>query len=374
MSRVAEIPRSQVIDLVKGISIALVAFGHSALPHHLGGLNGAFALFRMPLFFVISGALLSTRAGTFDLAVRKADALLKPYLVVSLALLCATLLSGDEEAWLATAGTLWGTAFTVRWMPLWFLPHLWLVTVALRAFLSRAEPWLGVNPLRAAATVALMFACGVGLVNALRPVEMGQALLHFRLPAGLHNPGLPFSADLLFLTGSYVLAGYLLRRPLRRFIPKLSLVALAAVTWLAVALGSDAAINFSERLYRHPPLALVASAAGIYLVLSGCWWLQRWALAAAVLTRLGRASLIILILHAPISAKAYGLLLAGWPTWGELPSAWLAWGLSVLIPVGVHALLLRAPTLGMIVLPLPWLHRRVSRRPVLAGEQPRFAG
>ena len=51
--------RIELIDIAKGISIILVAFAHSKLRPYLPELNNALSLFRMPLFFFLSGIFFS---------------------------------------------------------------------------------------------------------------------------------------------------------------------------------------------------------------------------------------------------------------------------------------------------------------------------
>lgn len=74
--------RAVTIDIAKGISIALVALNHSAIPEDQIAVTDNFNLFRLPLFFFLSGIFFSSYASTGKFLLKKSDALLKPYFIV----------------------------------------------------------------------------------------------------------------------------------------------------------------------------------------------------------------------------------------------------------------------------------------------------
>jgi fucose 4-O-acetylase-like acetyltransferase len=330
------VTRSPVIDVAKGLSIALVAFGHSELPHHLGAVNGALAVTRMPLFFVLAGATLATQTPFGEFAARKTVSLLRPYALVALALIfLAWFQAGQPVLWEAVR-YLWATGLTVRWMPMWFLPHLWLVVVALRWALPHCKAWMSHGRWHAGLLVGLTWATGMAVVELARQLHFGQALVQTSLPANMNNPGWPLSADLLLLSCSYVLAGYALRHPLRSFVPRWGGLLLAGLVWGWVVCSTDAAINFSERVFHRPLFAWVGSMAGIYLLMSLAWCLHLVPRVQWGLIRLARASLYILILHAFISGKSFPWLHQWLGGDSGLWAAWLAWALSIAVPLLLH--------------------------------------
>ena len=73
--------RVATIDIAKGISIILVVFGHSQLGHYYPNINNALGLFRMPLFFFLSGVFFNSNSTLVYFIFKKSDALLKPYFV-----------------------------------------------------------------------------------------------------------------------------------------------------------------------------------------------------------------------------------------------------------------------------------------------------
>ncbi len=70
------------IDIAKGISICLVAMFHSQLGNYYPSIIDPMGLFRMPLFFLLSGIFFSWNPEPHYFFTKKFDSLLKPYFVV----------------------------------------------------------------------------------------------------------------------------------------------------------------------------------------------------------------------------------------------------------------------------------------------------
>ncbi|MBQ8225892.1 MAG: acyltransferase family protein [Bacteroidaceae bacterium] len=100
----------QEIDIVKGIAILLVILGHSFCSHPLNLaeklplLGEVVRSFQMPLFFVASGFLFSTRGGVSTLLRKKAARLIVPYIAFGLLSICfrhlfSSITNGGEVTW-----------------------------------------------------------------------------------------------------------------------------------------------------------------------------------------------------------------------------------------------------------------------------------
>src|SRR5215475_6603382 len=120
--------RVRIIDIAKGITIVCVAFTHSHLRNFLPGLNESLALFRMPLFFFLSGIFFNEAIDFAELVLSKTDSLLKPYFVTLGALLLIDIMLGRQFV-TELKGILYGNGETIRSMPLWFLTHLWVLFI-----------------------------------------------------------------------------------------------------------------------------------------------------------------------------------------------------------------------------------------------------
>jgi hypothetical protein len=82
-----------------------------------------------PLFVFFSGVFLNIDRPFFESVIRKADGLLKPYLVV---LLVLGMVYAAMGALLLPyiVGVLYATGPTIALVPLWFLPHLFICLLA----------------------------------------------------------------------------------------------------------------------------------------------------------------------------------------------------------------------------------------------------
>jgi fucose 4-O-acetylase-like acetyltransferase len=129
--------RSKALDITKGLGILFVVFGHNWLALTKDGeLVRVIFSFHMPLFFFISGALLNIKTSTIDFVQIRFNSLLKPYFIVLFCVCTADIIglfinnkdvSARELA--IFAKVIYGTGGTIPWVPLWFLPHLFLISV-----------------------------------------------------------------------------------------------------------------------------------------------------------------------------------------------------------------------------------------------------
>lgn len=327
------------LDVARGLSIVLVALYHSGLQPLMPLTMQAIGLFRLPLFFFLAGVVFPTGRGPVRVARERAQSLLQPYLLVLLLLLGRSLLKGEADPLAILAGIGWANGGTIEWIPMWFLPHLWLVSVVAGAWLAFSG-WLRWPALAQAGSWGCLFFAGAALLQPQRTVtlELGQHALAW--------PWWPLSADLLGISLAFLLLGVRWQQQARAFMPRAAGVAGAAVLFLALAIGSPALLNLNLRQCVAPAAVAVAALAGIYLMLSLAWWLGRFGWARVGWGHLGRASLFILIFHDHIDNKVQAWLL---PRWGEasaLPVALVAFGCCLAVPLLIHAVVMRQPALA----------------------------
>lgn len=124
--------RIQWIDLAKGFCILIVVFGHSQIPMKIFGsdaINTLMSVFRMPLFFLISGIFFKTYNGLGEFLQKKINNLLIPYTVFFCLDLCVPYYQGGPIWFLFSLflANLWGYAllYATRGRP------LTLITVSL---------------------------------------------------------------------------------------------------------------------------------------------------------------------------------------------------------------------------------------------------
>lgn len=329
------------IDVARGLSIVLVALYHSGLQPWMPELMQALGLCRLPLFFFLAGVVFPVRRSVMRVAAGRARALLQPYALVLLLLLGRSLLKGEgADPWAGLLGIAWGNGGTIEWVPMWFLPHLWWVSLAAAVWVQglgwcRWPVWLrglSLLVLLAGATVMIQPERHVSFMLGTRPWDL---------------PWWPFSADLTCLSLFFVLLGLGLQRHVRSFEPHVGWGLAAAGVFGVLAVGSDALLNFHLRQLEAPVFVVCAALAGVYGLLSLSWWMARWPLLCALWRHLGQASLFILIFHDHVDNKVQQSLM---PTLGQthpLGVALLAFGLCLVVPWLIRQVVLRVPVLSM---------------------------
>jgi fucose 4-O-acetylase-like acetyltransferase len=282
--------RNHTLDVTKGLGIILVVLGHNWLVlHEEGELFRIIFSFHMPLFFFLSGMFLRN-AGTFkEFAVSRANSLLKPYF--------ATLFFVAIITWLFQAfktkalppdflrvikGIFYATGSTIEWVPLWFLPHLFIVSVV--AFLILRF----VTSIRARIPLAIA-SLGAG-VFILNPVD------------------LPWSIDLLPISLSFLLTGYLCRNFVKSMPFNGSHLVLAVAAFSSLHFFYNETINLNFRHYGNFIVSTLQALLGIYICLSLSSLLTRWKFVSICIAYIGSGSLFILLFHSFFQGKIFNLV------------------------------------------------------------------
>jgi fucose 4-O-acetylase-like acetyltransferase len=328
--------RSPLIDIAKGLGILLIVLGHNTVfGDHYQAFSNTLMAFRLPFFFFISGVTLSLRHSSVrTVMIERADAWLKPCVVVIIALgvLKIARHSADLESLLV--GLSFGTGFTLAWTPLWFLPHLWLIYVVASALLIRGGSWL-TSPL--SKTLLLIFCC-IGGYQMLQVFDSSydnqRCVKQLQFSSHLFECGLPFSADLLLVTLFYVLCGHFLAAHVKAFKPRPILTLLAVAGLVAMRSLFPYKLDLNSRLYEHLLLTPLTAMLGIYVLLSLCDYLGQSDYLSRTFKYFGRTSLFILIFHAPIQ---YSLLRALAPRFNsEYVTGTIAYICAVTLSVGIY--------------------------------------
>jgi fucose 4-O-acetylase-like acetyltransferase len=343
-----------------------------------GGFIDEFGLFRVPLFFFVSGVFFKAGPSFGVDTAKKADALIKPYLTTLLALALAGWIIRGDDLVVSLVGIAYGSADTIEWLPLWFLTHLFAVFVVARliwhTFRLDSQPesrqWL---------VILAMFVVGVMSIRMFydpsRPF-MSEGIEAFF--SSWPPRGLPFSLDILPVTLAYFLAGTMLKDKVVNLKERPWRLLLALAVILSIIVFSDAAIQVNSRLYSVPFFALPASIAVIYIILSLSKTLARFPRVQRGLSLCGQSSLFILIFHSTVERFA-AMFLVRFQT--ILPdflvpetvlrsSVWhvamvfLAFGAAISVPIAMRAIVKRIPLFAALYLP----SRALSAKPVAAKD------
>ena len=333
------------IDIAKGISIILVALFHSKLKHFAPDAINSMGLFRMPLFFFLSGVFFSASVDARTFLWKKSDALLKPYFATLLALFTISVLLNEGHLVGQLKGIFYGNGDTIRWVPMWFLTHLFAVycfTYLFFRFTAIQEK----NAVYKFAVVAILMIMGVYWIDAFWHVKttlLGKETV---------LPGLPFSVDLLFVSSAFFFAGTFLRRTIIGFNPNGYLLFIAVLAYVAIVLITDARMDLNNRVYINPLLTTAGAICGIYFVIYLSFYINKTTMMRSVFLIFGQASLFILIFHFFIQAETYkyfsGLVSYELGFWGAMA----AFLISIITPVLIKAVVTRSEVLSFFYFPL----------------------
>lgn len=337
--------RIETIDAAKGISIILVAFAHSELAALAKSTNDMFALFRMPLFFFLSGIFLSISRDPIYFALSKTDALLKPYLITMFAVVSLAAIQNQGPLAGLILGVFYGTGDSISWTPLWFLTHLWILFIS-AYFLLRHKDWVGSRVYTKVALVAALLIIGSSILYYFHHHPIKLPMLDQQLL------GLPFSVDLIPISMSFFISGYFLKNFVCNFKPSYLLLLISILAFLAIGLIYEPKVDLNKRIYQNPIPAASCAVSGIYFTLALAYLLIKLKPAKAVLTLVGGSSLFILIFHQYIGIKSYDLLTSSFDFNSPWVSATIAFAISVSAPLVIKRIVLQLWFTRVLYMPM----------------------
>lgn len=295
--------RIGTFDIAKGIGVLLVVMGHNDFFTSIGFLRQFIYSFHVPLFFFLSGIFFKPDIGLITVVTKKFHSLLKPYLVTLLLLFLFSVSFTKvnlPEAFSRLVKSLYSTGHYLDWVPLWFLPHLFLLSLFAWGFYALTST-LRLPTIVRILAITIFVGVGLSYIGAFWPLNitlLGKELQLF---------GLPLSADLLLVSGFYFILGKECNQPwLEKFISsKISLVG-SLVLLLAMVFIFPSMLDMASRVADGILPIFLASLAGILFVLSLSNVLNSIPVLANPLSHIGNLTLFILLFHMPIQE-----------TWGE---------------------------------------------------------
>ena len=260
------------------------------------------SLFRMPLFFLVSGVFFSDQIKPKLFIIKKAEALLKPYfsvllLIYFISIFISPLGNPIEEL----RGIFYGNGDTIRfgWVPMWFLTHLFAVYCFSYILFHYASfnkfPFL-------IKWICLFLLLTIGTMN----IDVFWYKYFPVFGSSVEIPGLPFSMDIIFISSVFFIAGNILKKNILNFIPNNILLSLSIIIFLCIAFFTESYISFNYRIYTNPVFASLGAICGIYIMMWISYLISKNKTIKNIFTVLGSSSLYILIFHFYISAKIYG--------------------------------------------------------------------
>lgn len=281
--------------MAKGIGIFLLVLGHNnLLRENAPKLFAAISTFRVPLFFLLSGAFLPESV-TKSFVRLRVSIFVRPFLVGVLLALPLQLLDLNHPANdCFPLGVVWATGNSVMNAPLWFLSNM-IAAMCIMAFVDAR----GFSGVRSMYLGFALFTFGVWLVSL--PAVVGH------LPKDKLGRvwGLPWSLDIALVSAGLMICGralgHWLKTPWQGPGKEISfLIGFGAIFLLAFSAGSPA-LDLNNRVAVNiVPL--------LFCTLSGMGWMISFSRCLArlgggwidVVRRFGSASLVVLVCHWPV--------------------------------------------------------------------------
>jgi polysaccharide biosynthesis protein PslL len=253
--------------------------------------------FHMPLFFFLSGYFINTAIGFWGFTVKRFNSLLKPYLF-TIFMIYFTSISFEQMGFQTALGriikSLYASGYYIDWVQLWFLPHLFAVSLyafffhkLLANFDNRFSKWIA---LAATLWLASFF------LQKFYPFPLTVLGKNYTLF------GLPFSLDLVLLSGFFfILGGETRQFTTEQTFENPFLFWGTGASLILLNLFFNQRIDFNTRIYESFLINTTEAITGILFILALSRQIElRTQRLASLLTYFGRTSLLILIFHVPI--------------------------------------------------------------------------
>jgi len=284
------------VDIAKGIGIILVVMGHNDFALISPFAHKLIYSFHMPMFFFMSGMFFKPDIPFSTFVRQRFNRVLRPFLFMILFIFFTSISFSKVsilEASRRIVKAMYGSGQYLDWVQLWFLPHLFVVSLFVYLFVRTIRQPL-LFRLRWAILVVL-YVVGVLSINLFYPFELNLLGKDFTLY------GLPFSLDLVLVSGFFFTLAYELNQT--RYLSLLEspwTLLMAALMLIFLVWYFPAKIDFNIRWFDSLPINTIEALLGILLILAVSKQMERISWLSYVFKYLGQASLIILVFQVPI--------------------------------------------------------------------------
>ncbi len=327
--------RVQYIDIAKGIGIVLVVMGHNDFALISPFAHKLIYSFHMPMFFFMSGMFFRPDVPFWSFLWNRFNRVLKPFLAILLLIYFASISFSKVSLVMATRRLLkamYANGHYLDWVQLWFLPHLFAVSLFAYLFFKAVKS----NQIYKVRWVILtvIYIAGVFSMNYFWPFKFNLLDREFVLY------GLPFSIDLVLVSGFFFIFGYELNKKQNDalFRNQLTLL-LSGIALILLVWYFPQRIDFNTRQFDSLIINTIEALLGIIFILALSKQFERIGWLSSLFSYIGQASLIILIFQVPIQDYWGQKLLA---LTNNLPfSYWISFLAGVIGPILINALLIR---------------------------------
>ena len=323
------------VDIAKGLGIILVVMGHNDFELISPFAHKLIYAFHMPMFFFMSGMFFKPDLPFWLFVRQRFKKVLIPFFTTILFLYFTSISFskvGILEASRRLLKALYGNGHYIDWVQLWFLPHLFVVSLfaylivrALRQPLLFQLRW---------GLLVVLFVIGVLNINLFYPFELNLLGKDFALY------GLPYSLDLVLISGSFFILAYELhQKQYASFLDSPLTLFLSGLILISLVWYFPSEIDFNIRQFDSLPINTLEALLGILFMLALSKQIERISGLSAWFQYIGQASLIILIFQVPIQdywgQKLFAL------TNNLTFSYWVSFLAGVIGPIIINALFIR---------------------------------
>lgn len=327
--------RVPYVDIAKGIGIILVVMGHNDFSLISPYAHKLIYSFHMPMFFFMSGMFFKADMPFLKFLKNRFHRVLKPFLAILLLIFFASL--SFSKISLLMAGrrlikAMYGSGYYIDWVQLWFLPHLFAVSLFAYFFfkvVKRMHPeWLRWILL------AALYTAGVLTMKFFWPFELnllGRVLT-------LH--GLPYGLDMVAVSSFFFIVGYELNQRVKKeWLSKGLVFSVSGALLVFLVWYFPARIDLNTRQFASLIINTAEALMGILFMLALARQLERLGWLSSLFSYVGQASLIVLLFQVPIQdfwgQKLFAI------TGDRSFSYWLSFLAGIIGPLLINALFIR---------------------------------
>jgi len=285
------------LDIARGIGILLVVLGHNDF-EALSPFGQQFIYsFHMPLFFFLSGYFINTAISFLDYFKKRFNSVLKPYLF-TIFLIYFALVSFEKLSFQTAIGriikSLYGSIRYIDWGQLWFLPHLFVVSLYAFIFIALVSKlrnrWITWGILLVTLAISIPF------LRVLYPFSVSVFGKEYEIY------GLPFSLDVIFVSGFFFILGNEVRQVTsEKTFDSIFLLISAGTGSILLNYFFPYQVDLANRVYESLFVNTSEAIFGILFVLALSRQIEmRTKRLAALFKYLGNISLIIFLFQVPI--------------------------------------------------------------------------
>lgn len=327
--------RVEYIDIAKGLGIVLVVMGHNDFALISPFAHKLIYSFHMPMFFFLSGMFFKPDAPFWTFLWNRYNRVLKPFVAILLLIYFASLSLSKVSIVMASRRLikgLYANGHYLDWVQLWFLPHLFAVSLFAYLFFKVVQQ-NQIHRLRWV-ILAVIYIIGVLSIKLFWPFKFSLLGRDFALF------GLPFSIDLVLVSGFFFIFGYELnRRRSHIFFENPLIVVITAIALILLVWYFPQRIDFNTRQFDSLIVNTVEALLGIFFILALSKQFERIGWLSSLFRYIGQASLIILIFQVPIQDYWGQKLFA--ITNNLVFSYWMSFLAGVIGPILINVLFIR---------------------------------